>query len=49
MVAERMGWEWSDADSLHSLANVEKMKKGIPLDDQDRLPWLESCNRVIRT
>lgn len=29
-----------EGDSLHPAANVEKMSKGIPLDDADRWPWL---------
>ena len=31
-----------DADDYHSKANIEKMSTGTPLNDQDRLPWLES-------
>jgi len=31
-----------DADDFHPKANIEKMKNGIPLDDDDRWPWLES-------
>ncbi len=34
-----------DGDSLHPLANVEKMAAGIPLDDSDRQPWLEEIGR----
>jgi gluconokinase len=31
-----------EGDSLHSAANVAKMAAGTPLDDADRLPWLEA-------
>jgi len=31
-----------DADDFHPQANIEKMKSGIPLNDDDRRPWLES-------
>ncbi|KAI9001787.1 gluconokinase [Hyaloraphidium curvatum] len=31
-----------DADALHPRANVEKMSRGEPLDDDDRWPWLEA-------
>lgn len=31
-----------DADDFHPQANIEKMKKGTPLNDDDRRPWLES-------
>jgi gluconokinase len=46
-LAKALGWEFKDADSLHSAANVEKMSHGQPLDDSDRLPWLQSVARVI--
>lgn len=39
-LAERLGVPWSDADDLHPAANVAKMSSGIPLDDDDRRPWL---------
>ena len=41
LLAERLGWEFVDADSFHSKANVEKIMQGIALDDADREPWLE--------
>ena len=40
-VAEKLNWLFLDADNFHPAANVEKMKHGIPLSDQDRVPWLE--------
>ena len=42
MLAERLGAEYVDADWLHPKANVEKMQRGIPLDDEDRWPWLRA-------
>ena len=39
-LAERLGWAFLDADTLHPPANVEKMRSGVPLDDADRAPWL---------
>jgi gluconokinase len=41
LLAAQLGWEFADADDFHPRANVEKMKRGIPLDDEDRRPWLE--------
>ncbi|ANZ73329.1 BA75_00757T0 [Komagataella pastoris] len=29
-----------EGDSFHSRANIDKMSAGIPLTDEDRLPWL---------
>src|SRR3954466_2694719 len=40
MLAERLGWSFGDADSFHPPANVEKMRSGVPLTDEDRWPWL---------
>lgn len=39
-LAERLGWPFRDADSFHPPANVAKMSSGIPLNDDDRKPWL---------
>ncbi len=49
LLARRLGWEFVDADSFHSSANVEKIRQGIPLDDADRAPWLKSlCQAMER-
>ncbi|CAD6566164.1 MAG: hypothetical protein TREMPRED_002292 [Tremellales sp. Tagirdzhanova-0007] len=29
-----------DGDTLHPQSNIDKMSKGVPLTDDDRLPWL---------
>jgi gluconokinase len=42
MLAGRLGWRFADADDFHPAANVEKMRAGIPLTDDDRLPWLRA-------
>jgi gluconokinase len=44
LLALLLGWEFSDGDSFHSAANIEKMKHGIPLTDEDRAPWLEAIH-----
>lgn len=36
-----------EGDSLHPAANVEKMSKGIALDDADRWPWLDIIGRAL--
>ncbi|MEO5894961.1 MAG: gluconokinase, GntK/IdnK-type [Vicinamibacterales bacterium] len=46
-VAARLGWEFHDADDLHDAANVERMRTGGALDDDDRYPWLLRVRRVI--
>jgi len=46
-LSERLGWSFVDGDEYHSEANVAKMKRGEPLDDADRGPWLHTLNDVI--
>jgi gluconokinase len=41
LLASELGWQFADADDFHPAANVEKMRHGVPLDDEDRKPWLE--------
>ena len=41
LLAEKTGAQFADADHFHSPANKAKMAAGLPLDDEDRLPWLE--------
>lgn len=40
-LADRLRVPFVDADTLHPAANVAKMAAGVPLDDDDRYPWLE--------
>ncbi len=42
LLAGRLRWELADADSFHSPANLQKMRRGIPLTDEDRWPWLHA-------
>ena len=46
-LADSLHWEFVDADDFHSVANVAKMRAGIPLDDVDRAPWLDSLHDAI--
>ncbi len=48
LLAERMGMIFADADDYHPLVNKQKMAAGLPLNDEDRQPWLEELNRVMR-
>jgi len=48
-LAERLGWEFVDGDSLHPPENVAKMHAGQPLDDHDREPWLNAIAALIDT
>jgi gluconokinase len=39
-LADDLGWDLAEGDDLHPQANIAKMSAGIPLDDEDRKPWL---------
>jgi carbohydrate kinase (thermoresistant glucokinase family) len=41
MLAEQLGWRFLEADDFHPAANIEKMRNGHPLTDEDRWPWLD--------
>lgn len=45
MLARRLGALFAEGDSYHPVRNVEKMRGGTPLDDDDRRPWLEAIRR----
>lgn len=39
-LARELAWEFIEADAFHPPRNVAKMRRGEPLDDDDRRPWL---------
>jgi gluconokinase len=47
LLAEQLRWNFADADDYHPAANVEKIRHGIALDDDDRRPWLERLRAAI--
>ncbi len=47
-LAQQLGWRFADADDYQSAANIAKMRAGVPLSDQDRAPWLQSLQDIIR-
>ena len=47
LVAGQLDWQFADADSFHPAANIEKMRSGIPLTDEDRMPWLRAVTGWI--
>ena len=46
-LAQALGWCFVEGDDLHPIANVEKMRQGIPLTDADRGPWLQAIGQQI--
>ena len=47
LLAGRLGWLFTDGDSLHPAANIAKMAHGVPLTDADREPWLRAIGDWI--
>ncbi len=47
LLAQEVGWRFYEADDFHSQANINKMRRGIPLTDEDRSPWLEILRQLI--
>ena len=46
-LGEILGWPFYDADKFHPEENVEKMRQGIALTDDDRIPWLNRLAEII--
>ena len=47
LLAQDCGWKFHDADDFHPAENVAKMKRGAPLDDEDRWPWLARLDAFL--
>jgi gluconokinase len=49
-LAEALGWRFIDADDLHPPSNIDKIRSGIGLTDEDRAPWLaRTHDAILRT
>lgn len=46
-LAGKLGCKFCDGDDFHPQANLDKMAEGIPLMDEDRMPWLEQLRDLI--
>jgi gluconokinase len=47
LLAEELGWEFEDGDDFHPAANVERMRRGVSLNEEHRRPWLERLRGEI--
>ncbi|XP_007425475.1 probable gluconokinase isoform X1 [Python bivittatus] len=47
LLADKLGWKFYDADDCHPEQNRRKMAEGIPLNDQDRIPWLCHLHAIL--
>jgi gluconokinase len=48
-IAQRLGLPLIEGDAFHPPANIEKMKSGVPLTDDDRAGWLDVLARELAT
>lgn len=48
LLAQELGWRFYDADDFHPAANVEKMRQGVALTDEDRQPWLKRLHELVK-
>lgn len=49
LLSKQLHAPFRDGDDLHPAANIAKMKLGLALNDEDRLPWLQSINALLKT
>ncbi len=47
LLAQQLKWKFADADDFHPAANIEKIRRGIALNDDDRRPWLKLLRASI--
>ncbi|XP_055956601.1 probable gluconokinase isoform X1 [Patella vulgata] len=47
-LAEQLNSVFRDADSFHTDENKKKMASGMPLTDEDRLPWLLAIHDFLK-
>lgn len=48
LLSERIKAVFLDADNFHPEANIKKMSTGIPLNDEDRVPWLDALHDELQ-
>ena len=48
LLAQKLGWEFADADDFHPPENIDKISHGIALTDADRAPWLAVLRSAIQ-
>ena len=48
VLSEQLHFPFIEGDDYHPTANIQKMTQGIALNDEDRKPWLEALNKVLK-
>jgi gluconokinase len=46
-LANRLGCPFYDGDDFHPPENLAKMASGLPLNDEDRFPWLAALHDLL--
>jgi gluconokinase len=49
LIASRLGLPLVEGDDFHPVGNIEKMRQGLPLTDEDRAGWLERLGAELAT
>lgn len=47
LLADRLGWQFFDADDFHPSQNVARMRSGVALSDAHREPWLTDLRALL--
>ncbi len=47
-IAQQLALPLVEGDEFHPPGNIDKMRRGVPLDDGDRAGWLEQLGRELR-
>jgi gluconokinase len=49
LLAQDLGWKFLEGDDFHPPANIDKLRHGIALTDEERKPWLTAIAEAIRS
>lgn len=47
LLAERLGCRFLEGDGFHDALAIDKMRRGVPLTDEDRWPWLDRIGEAV--
>jgi carbohydrate kinase (thermoresistant glucokinase family) len=48
LLAKRLSLPFIEGDEFHPEENIIKMSRGIPLNDEDRIPWLQTLSHELQ-
>lgn len=47
LLARDLGWSFYEGDDFHSERSLAKMRGGVPLSDEDRVPWIQAISHLV--